>query len=147
MPEGDTLYRTAAALRPHVVGRRIVSASARQPGPRAECLIGATVESVESRRKQLLIRFDSGLELRTHLGMHGSWHRYAPGGRWRRPAGHARIALGVEGAVAVCFDAPTVELFDVRAEASHPVLAALGPDLMAEQFGEESVAEAIRRRT
>jgi endonuclease-8 len=105
------------------------------------------VESVESRRKQLLIRFDSGLELRTHLGMHGSWHRYAPGERWRRPAGHARIALGVEGAVAVCFDAPTVELFDVRAEASHPVLAALGPDLMAEQFGEESVAEAIRRRT
>ena len=145
MPEGDTLYRTAAALRPHLVGRRIVAASARQPGPRADRLIDATVESVESRGKQLLIRFDSGLELRTHLGMHGSWHRYAPGERWHRPAARARIVLEVEGTVAVCFDAPTVELFDARAEAVHPLLAAMGPDLMAGQFGEEEIAEATHR--
>ena len=145
MPEGDTLYRTAAALRPYLVRHRIVAASARLPGPRVASLVGATVESVESRGKQLLIRFDSGLELRTHLGMHGSWHRYAPGERWHRPAARARIVLEVEGAVAVCFDAPTVELFDARAEAIHPVLAALGPDLLAERFGEAEVDEAVRR--
>jgi endonuclease-8 len=145
VPEGDTLHRTAAALRPHLVGRRIVAASARQPGPRADRLVGATVESVESRGKHLLIRFDCGLELRTHLGMHGSWHRYAPGERWHRPAARARVALEVGGTVVVCFDAPTVELFEIRAEAVHPVLSALGPDLMAEPFGEEGVAEAIRR--
>ncbi|HEX7612353.1 MAG TPA: DNA-formamidopyrimidine glycosylase family protein, partial [Candidatus Limnocylindrales bacterium] len=81
MPEGDTLYRTAAGLRPHLLGRPVVAASARQPGPRAEMLVGATVTLVESRGKHLLIGFDSGLELRTHLGMHGSWHRYAPGER------------------------------------------------------------------
>ena len=145
MPEGDTLYRTAAALRPVLVGRRIVAASARRPGPSAASLIGATVESVESRGKQLLIRFDSGLELRTHLGMHGSWHRYAPGERWRRPTARARVALEVAGAVVVCFDAPTVELFDSRAEAFHPVLAALGPDLMAEEFDEAQIDDAIGR--
>jgi endonuclease-8 len=145
MPEGDALYRTAAALRPHLVGRRIVAASARRPGPRADRLVGATVESVESRGKQLLIRFDSGLELRTHLGPHGSWHRYAPGERWHRPAARARLVLEVEGAIAVCFDAPTVELFDARAEAVHPVLAAMGPDLLAQQFGEAEIADAARR--
>jgi endonuclease-8 len=145
MPEGDTLYRTAAALRPHLVGRRILVASARQPGPRADRLVGATVESVESRGKQLLIHFDSGLELRTHLGMHGSWHRYAAGERWHRPAARARLALEVEGSVAVCFDAPTVELFDARAEVIHPILAALGPDLLAEQFGGAEIADAARR--
>ncbi len=145
MPEGDTLYRTASALRPRLVGRRIVAASARQPGPRADLLVGTTVESVESRGKQLLIRFDAGLELRTHLGMHGSWHRYAPGERWLRPASRARIALEVEGCIAVCFDAPTVELFDARAEATHPSLAALGPDLLAERFGEAEIAEVTRR--
>jgi endonuclease VIII len=145
MPEGDTLYRTAAALRPHLVGRKIVAASARQPGPRAEVLVGATVESVESRGKQLLIGFDSGVELRTHLGMHGSWHRYAPGQAWQRPPSRARLVLEVAGAVAVCFDAPTVELFDARAAATHPVLAALGPDLLAEPFGEAEMGEAVRR--
>jgi endonuclease VIII len=145
MPEGDTLYRTAAGLRPHLVGRKIVAASARQPGPRAEVLVGSTVQSVESRGKQLLIAFDSGLELRTHLGMHGSWHRYAPGQAWQRPRARARLVLEVDGAVAVCFDAPTVELFDARAAATHPVLAALGPDLLAEPFGDAQVREAVVR--
>ncbi len=31
--------------------------------------------------KNLLIRFDNGLEVRTHLRMRGSWHRYRPGER------------------------------------------------------------------
>ena len=53
--------------------------------------------------------------------------------------------IEVPGAVAVCFDAPTVELFEARAEKLHPVLAALGPDLMAAAFGEAAIAEALRR--
>jgi endonuclease-8 len=108
-------------------------------------LVGATVTLVESRGKHLLIGFDSGLELRTHLGMHGSWHRYSPGESWRRPPSRARIVLEVPGAVAVCFDAPTVELFDARARSIHPVLSALGPDLLAPEFDDGACAEAQRR--
>jgi len=145
MPEGDTLYRIAAGLRPYLVGRSVTAASARQPGPRAEVLVGATITSVDSLGKHLLIRFDSGLELRTHLGMHGSWHRYSPGESWRRPPSRARLVLEVPGAVAVCFDAPTVELFDARAESTHRSLAALGPDLLAPGFASDSWAEAVRR--
>ena len=81
MPEGDTLFRIAAALRPYLVGRAVVAASARQPGPRADLLVGRTVTEVVAIGKNLVIRFDSGLELRTHLGMRGSWHRYRPGER------------------------------------------------------------------
>lgn len=145
MPEGDTLYRTAAGLRPHLLGRPVIAASARQPGPRADMLVGATVTLVESRGKHLLIGFDSGLELRTHLGMHGSWHRYAPGERWRRPTSRARLVIEVPGAVAVCFDAPTVELFDARARSIHPVLTALGPDLLAPEFDDAAEAQAVGR--
>jgi endonuclease VIII len=145
MPEGDTLYRTAAGLRPHLVGRVVVAASARQPGPRAEMLVGATITLVESRGKHLLIGFDSGLELRTHLGMRGSWHRYSPGERWLRPPSRARLVIEVQGAVAVCFDAPTVELFDGRASSIHPVLSSLGPDLLDPDFDDASAAEVLRR--
>ena len=56
--------------------------------------------------------------------MNGSWHRYRPGERWRRPPARARLVLEVPGAVAVCFDAPVVELFEQRAEALHPVARA-----------------------
>jgi endonuclease-8 len=53
--------------------------------------------------------------------------------------------MEVAGAVAVCFDAPVLELFETRAEALHPVLARLGPDLVAEHWGPDDAAEARRR--
>jgi endonuclease-8 len=142
MPEGDTLFRAAAGLRPYLVGRTVTGARARQPGPKVEQIVGAAITAVEAMGKNLLIRFDNGLEIRTHLRMNGSWHRYRPGERWRRAPGRARLILEVPGTIAVCFDAPVVELFESRAEALHPALATLGPDVLADDF---DAAEAIRR--
>jgi endonuclease-8 len=144
MPEGDTLFRTAAGLRPYLVGRSVTAARTQGPGPVPQIhrVIGRTIESVDSMGKNLIIRFDGGLELRTHLRMNGSWHRYRPGERWRRPASRARLVLEVPGAVAVCFDAPVVELLETRAETLHPSLGRLGPDLLADDF---EAAEARRR--
>ena len=144
MPEGDTLYRTAAGLRPHLVGRAVTAARANGPGavPQAYRLVGRTIDAVDSVGKNLIIRFDGGLELRTHLRMNGSWHRYRPGEPWKRPAARARLVLEVPGAVAVCFDAPVVELFEARTEALHPSLGRLGPDLLHPEFDQ---AEAHRR--
>ena len=149
MPEGDTLARTAAGLRPFLVGRRVTAASApaasaRPPGPQAGRLVGAMVTAVEASGKNLLIRFDNGLEVRTHLRMHGSWHRYRPGERWRRPAARARLVIEVPGSVAVCFDAPTVELFEQRAEPAHPSLSRLGPDLLKDPFDLEAAIRRLR---
>jgi endonuclease-8 len=148
VPEGDTLHRTADGLRPYLVGRPVTSARSGGPGatPEAGRLVGSTVTSVEAVGKNLLIRFDNGLELRTHLRMNGSWHRYRPGERWRRPPARARLVLEVPGVVAVCFDAPVVELFETRAEGLHPALARLGPDLLAADFATAGgAAEALRR--
>ena len=134
MPEGDSLARIAVALRPHLAGRTVTLARARLPGPVISKVVGKRIASVDTAGKNLLIRFDGGLELRTHLGLHGSWHRYRPGETWRRPVSRASLVLAVPGAVAVCFDAPVVELFETRAEPVHPVLASLGPDLLADEL-------------
>ena len=142
MPEGDTLARTAAGLRPYLVGRAVTAARAAAPGPQIARVVGTTITAVDSVGKNLLIRFDNGLEVRTHLRMNGSWHRYRPGEAWRRPAARARLVLEVPGAVAVCFDAPVVELFEQRAEGLHPSLSALGPDLLDPAFDAD---EAFRR--
>jgi endonuclease-8 len=50
--------------------------------------------------------------------------------------------IEVPGAIAVCFDAPVVELLEQRAEAIHPSLGRLGPDLLAPEFDPR---EAVRR--
>lgn len=144
MPEGDTLFRTAAGLRPYLVGRRVSAARTGGPGarPQVERVVGQEITAVEALGKNLLIRFANGLEIRTHLRMNGSWHRYRPGEPWRRPRARARLVIEVPGAVAVCFDAPVVELLEQRAEAIHPSLGRLGPDLLAPDF---DPADAVRR--
>ena len=145
MPEGDTLHRTASGLAPHLVGRVVSAARVRVGGPQVGRIVGATITSVEAAGKNLLIRFDNGLEIRTHLRMNGSWHRYRPGERWRRSPARARLVLEVPGAVAVCFDAPVVELFETRAEAIHPTIARLGPDLLDPGWAAADEDEAVRR--
>jgi endonuclease-8 len=144
VPEGDTLYRTAAGLRPYLIGRTVTAARTGGPGPVPQVarIVGHEITAVEALGKNLLIRFDNGLEIRTHLRMNGSWHRYRPGERWRRPPARARLVLEVPGAVAVCFDAPVVELLEQRAEALHPALGRLGPDLLGDDF---DAGEALRR--
>src|SRR3954464_6371171 len=107
MPEGDTLHRTARGLAPHLVGRAVTAARVPPGGPQVQRIVGATIWAVEAVGKNLLIRFDNGLEVRTHLRMNGSWHRYRPGEAWRGPRAPARRPPGGRGAGAAARGAGT----------------------------------------
>jgi endonuclease VIII len=130
MPEGDTLFRTATVLREVLLGRQVTAARGRPGGAQLGRVVGSRVDRVESVGKHLLIGFDDGLSLHTHLGMNGSWHRYRAGERWRRSPARAVCVLETATAVAVCFDAPVAELIETRALGLHPALMRLGPDLI-----------------
>jgi endonuclease-8 len=151
MPEGDTIFRTAEVLRRALAGRRITAARAQpRPGlrrvPDLSRLIGATVERVEARGKHLLIGFDNGLTLRSHLRMSGSWHRYRPGEPWRRPMHEASAILETAESVAVAFNTPVVELLtDAELRRSVP-LTSLGPDLLGREFDAEEALHRLRER-
>jgi endonuclease-8 len=96
----------------------------------SEVMVGRTVEAVEAKAKHLLIRFSGGVTLHTHMQMTGAWHVYPAGERWRKPGWQARVVLEAGDRVAVCFNAPTVELLTERDEAEHPSIANLGPDVL-----------------
>lgn len=132
MPEGDTLFRTAATLHRWLAGRRVTAASAKVDGLPAAKLVGQTVDSVEAQGKHLLIRLDSGQVLHSHMRMTGSWHVYRDGARWQKPPHEARVVLACGDRLAVCFSAPVVELLQPRAEHVHPALTRLGPDILAD---------------
>ena len=142
MPEGDTIFRTARSLSKWLEGRTITAArSQRQKVPAAR-LVGQTVVAVEARAKHLLIRFSGGEVLHTHMRMTGSWHVYSAGERWRKPGWQARVVLEAGDRVAVCFDAPVVELLAAGEEDRHPSLTGLGPDVLVDPF---DMAEVLRR--
>lgn len=75
MPEGDSLHRAAARLAPLVGEALAVEARhgrARELGI-AERLDGRRLEAVEAVGKNLLLTWEGGLVLRSHLRMKGRW--------------------------------------------------------------------------
>jgi len=144
MPEGDTLARIAAVIGRDLARQTVTSARGRPGGARLDRVVGHSVESVEVRGKHLLVGFSNGLTLHTHLALHGSWHRYRKGERWRRSPTRAVALIETETSVAVCFDAPTVELIETRALDIHARLTRLGPDIAREDFDLDAAVAALR---
>jgi endonuclease VIII len=142
VPEGDTILRTARSLAQWLEGREVTGARATVAALPAHKLVGQRVTEVEARAKHLLIRFDSGMVLHTHMRMTGAWHVYRAGDRWRRPGHQARVVLEAGDRVAVCFNAPVVELLAKRGEEVHPALTRLGPDVLVDPL---DLAEVRRR--
>jgi endonuclease-8 len=122
VPEGDTLHRAARHLQV-IVGQRV---EAEAPHPRAQAeriaerVDGRTLESVEAVGKNLVLRFEGGVVLRSHLRMSGRWS-VRPRGEQR--AGRPWLVLRGERAEAVLWNGPVLELH-TRA------LARLGPDIL-----------------
>ena len=126
MPEGDALYRAARRLQV-LVGQTL---EVETPNPRAAVkqlapvLDGRRLESVEAVGKNLLLRFDGGLVLRSHLRMRGRWRVEAAG---TKPAGRPWLVLRGRRRQAVLWNGPVLEL----TRGSSPAVARLGPDIMA----------------
>jgi endonuclease VIII len=144
VPEGDTIYRAAAALRVALVGKPLKSfAAERLLGPRPRA--GSIMETVESRGKHLEMTWDDGTVLHTHMRMTGTWHLYRPGEVWRRPIGQARVTIDVGEWLAVCFSAPVVETWQLADRRRHPGMGSLGPDLCREDADLHSCVERMGR--
>jgi endonuclease VIII len=142
LPEGDTILRAARTLQKAIGGQTISRFESTVPLVRraAKSLIGQKVVEVTAAGKNLLMHFEDGRVLRSHMRMTGSWHIYRPGERWRVTEGAARVVIEAGEWVAVCFSAPVIEL--VTSIETHAPIATLGPDILGEQF---DAAEAIKR--
>jgi endonuclease VIII len=134
VPEGDSLHRAARALQV-LAGQNV---EVETPHPRAkvkriaERLDGLRLESVEARGKNLLLRFEGGLVLRSHLRMSGRW-RVEPRGAARR--GLPWLVLRGAEHEAVLWNGPILEL---------GVPERLGPDILAEPPDLEAMLERLR---
>ena len=137
MPEGDSIHRTALCLRP-LVGRRV---SATSPHPRglatgvAAAVDGRVLECVEAVGKHLLLRFEGGVTVRSHLRMKGRW-RVGPAGS--TGAGLPWLALRAGGLEATQWNGPVLTL-DARPARM------LGPDLLAEATEPAQLVPRLRR--
>jgi endonuclease-8 len=143
MPEGDTIHKLANYLAPRLEAR--VVRRARMPDPAgARLCAGQRVRHVFARGKHLFIEFDNDWLLRSHLGMHGSWHRYRDGEAWRKPRRQASLELATDDDVFVCFNAKGIELINAPGVRRRIFDTRLGPDLVAPAVDFPSVVQRAR---
>jgi endonuclease VIII len=150
MPEGDTIFRAARTLHRALSGRlvtrfdtvlvQLARVDADTP------IAGRHVEGVEAAGKHVLMRFSRDLVLRTHMRMNGSWHIYREGERWQLPRSDMRIVVATAEWVAVAFRVHVAEFIRAEDLARHRPLAALGPDLLKDDFDGEAALQRIRAR-
>ncbi|WP_328352253.1 endonuclease VIII Nei2 [Mycobacterium sp. NBC_00419] len=139
MPEGDTVFRTAANLREALVGKALTRCDVRVPQYATVNLTGDTVDEVISRGKHLFIRAGQA-SIHSHLKMDGSW-RVTPRGTPARQAYKIRIILETGDVQALGIDLGILEILD--REHDTDVVAHLGPDLLGSDWDPKLAAENL----
>jgi endonuclease VIII len=136
VPEGDALHRAARRLQP-LVGQRLEVES---PNPRAQAtgvaprIDGRVLESVEAVGKNLLLRFEGGVVVRSHLRMTGRW-RLDPRGTSR--SGLPWLVLRGETVEGVLWNGPVLTLESRN-------LRHLGQDVLADGFDVDTAVVRLR---
>jgi endonuclease-8 len=142
--EGDTILRAARRIEAALDGGAVEASAPNRRGraARIERLDGHEFERASAHGKHLLLHFGE-LVLHSHLGMSGSWHTYRRGEPWRKPVGAAWAVLSTERAEAVQFGGPTLRLLRAETVRRDPILARLGPDILAPNFDVELIAQSL----
>jgi endonuclease VIII len=137
VPEGDAIHRAARRLQP-LVGQRVAATS---PNPRAratrvaETIDGRRLESVEAVGKNLVLRFEGGVAVRSHLRMSGRWSVRPKG---ERRTGMPWLVLAGDRLEGVLWNGPVLELH-LRA------LGRVGPDILAQPPQVDRMLARLRR--
>ncbi|NDJ90823.1 endonuclease VIII Nei2 [Mycolicibacter kumamotonensis] len=122
MPEGDTVFHTAAVLDDALRGKTLTRCDIRVPRYATVDLTGQRVDEVISRGKHLFIRAGRA-SIHSHLKMEGSWRIT------RGPLDHrVRICLEAGPVRALGIDLGVLEVLDRDRDGE--AVAHLGPDLL-----------------
>lgn len=140
MPEGDTVWHTAAVLRQHLLGRTLTRCDVRVPRFATVDLTGCAVDEVLSRGKHLFIRVGRA-SIHSHLKMEGSWR---VGARPVRVDHRARIVLEAGPVRAVGIDLGVLEVLERDRDGD--AVAHLGPDLLGADWDPAVAAANLRAR-
>ena len=144
MPEGDTVFRTAARLHEALAGTVLLRAELRWPSLAGLDLAGAHTVAVVARGKHLLHRLDTGLTLHSHLRMEGQWRiedtATLPPALLRNP--QVRAVLVAPRWTAVGLRLGLLHVVPTRDELT--LVGHLGPDLLGPDWQPEVAVARVR---
>ena len=140
MPEGDTVWHTAATLRQNLAGLTLTRCDVRVPRFATVDLTGRVVDEVCSRGKHLFIRVGPA-SIHSHLKMDGSWRVTSQA---KRANHRVRIILEASDIRAVGIDLGVLEILDRAHDGD--VVEHLGPDLLGDDWDPKVAAANLTAR-
>ena len=143
MPEGPEIRRAADKVSRRLVGSSLTSVKLAYP-PISDfvgVIGGASVESVTSRGKALLVRFDNGLTLYSHSQLYGRWtvNRVST-----KADGTGRS--GQNSRRGLCCEAMVRNgrrVIPTKDEEAHPYISKLGPDILDETTSPDDISNRL----
>ncbi len=145
MPEGDTIHKVAARMRPTLLGQPVAQLRLRERGV-IDAVAGQNITAIDAIGKHLVIRFGEAWGLRVHLGMKGRWRQFRRGAPWDWSPAQAVVVLVSGEHEFVCFRASQAELMHGVSLTRNRHLLRLGPDLLAPEVDFAAILERARAR-
>jgi formamidopyrimidine-DNA glycosylase len=160
MPELPEVEHAARCLRTWLEGRVVLKAEAadtrifRGADRRAFArrLAGRRLERIDRRGKNLLLSFEGGVGVWSHLGMTGKWVRRAPvatGAARERAPSHSRARLRLDDASVLHYCDPRlfgrIAVHEGTPLAELPEIRALGPDPLLDGIDAGALHDKLSR--
>jgi endonuclease-8 len=142
VPEGDTVFRTAARLNQALAGSPLTTTDLRWPELSTLDFRGVTTTEVVSRGKNILQRLANGVTIHSHLRMEGQWRVDATNGLTPRALANQQIRAVVGTVEWTAIGKRLGDLHVVTTADEGTVVGHLGPDVLGEDWDPD---EAGRR--
>jgi endonuclease-8 len=142
VPEGDTVFRTAARLNQALAGEPLTTTDFRWPELSTLDFRGVTTREVVSRGKNILQRLGNGVTVHSHLRMEGQWRVDATDRLTSRALANPqiRVVVGTSAWTAVGLRLGDLHVVETSDEAR--LVGHLGPDVLGTDW---DPGEAARR--
>ena len=130
MPEGDTVYRTAARLDQALAGAPLTTTDLRWPELSTLDFRGVMTTEVVSRGKNILQRLANGVTIHSHLRMEGQWRVDATNRLTPRTLANPQIRAVVGTAEWTAIGKRLGDLHVVMTDDESSLVGHLGPDVL-----------------
>ena len=143
MPEGDTVFRTAARLHQALAGEPLTTTDLRWPDLSTLDFRGVVTSEVVSRGKNILQRLANGLTIHSHLRMEGQWRVDATERLTPRALANPQIRAVVGTAAWTAVGKRLGDLHVVETGDEARLVGHLGPDVLGSDWDPAEAAERV----
>ncbi|MEC7687690.1 MAG: endonuclease VIII [Candidatus Thermoplasmatota archaeon] len=147
MPEGPEIRRAADRISKKIVGKEIHSLTLIYPPivEFQEILQQSQIESITTRGKAMLIRFDCDLSMYSHNQLYGRWtvNRRSTEMKWNRSL---RVEFLTDNFAVRLWSATDIEIIPTSKEEDHPFISKLGPDILDDSCTPSLVFDRLKSK-